>query len=111
LKDLVDFSLTEINQPLSFIPKTPLVTPPTSTHSDIEIYESEEADSNSENSDNESDNMENNNEEIPEGNDQPTKTNHGWLGMPWPYQDDYTIFLGTQRNFSQNMILETSGLP
>jgi hypothetical protein len=42
VEDLVDFSLTEIDQPLSFIPETPLVTPPTSTHSDIESFESEE---------------------------------------------------------------------
>jgi hypothetical protein len=50
--------------------------------------------------------MENNNEEIQKVMINLQTTNHGWLGMPWPYQDDYTIFLGTQRNFSQNMILK-----
>jgi hypothetical protein len=62
VEDLIDFSITEIDQPLSFIPKTPLVTPPTSTYSSTNDSEFEEASSNSENSDNESDNMENKNE-------------------------------------------------
>jgi hypothetical protein len=64
VEDIVYFSLTEINQPLSFIPETPFVTPPTSTHFDPESFEFEEVDFSSENLDNVSDNMENKNEEI-----------------------------------------------
>jgi hypothetical protein len=33
VEDLVDFSLIEIEQPLSLIPNTPVVTPPTSNYS------------------------------------------------------------------------------
>jgi hypothetical protein len=62
---LVDFSLTEIDQPLSFILETPLVTPPTSTYFDVEDSEFGGASSNSENSDIEYDNMEDNNKEVP----------------------------------------------
>jgi hypothetical protein len=59
---LIDFSLTKIYQPISFIPEIPLVNPPSSTY--LSTYDSkyEESSSNSENSDNKSDNMENKNE-------------------------------------------------
>jgi hypothetical protein len=43
VEDLVDFSITKIDQPLSFIPETPLVTPPTSTHSNPDSSESKKS--------------------------------------------------------------------
>jgi hypothetical protein len=111
VEDLVYFSLTEIDQPLSFIPETPLVTPPTSTYSDVEDSESGGASSNSENSDIESDNMGDNNEEVPEVNDQPVN-NHPWLAR------DSLALPGRLHHFPRHpeKLLpkfdpETSGLP
>jgi hypothetical protein len=41
VEDIVEFYLTEIDHPLSFIRKTPLITPPTSTYSDLDYSKSE----------------------------------------------------------------------
>jgi hypothetical protein len=71
VEDLVDFALTKIDQPLSFIPETPIVTPPTSTYSRHDNSDSEEVGSNSEDSDDELDDFGDNNENILEGNYQP----------------------------------------
>jgi hypothetical protein len=48
VEDLVDFSLTEIDQPLTFILETPVLTPPVSTYYGPDKFEFEEVGSNSE---------------------------------------------------------------
>jgi hypothetical protein len=93
---MVDFSLTEINQPLSFIFETPITTPPISTDSEPNNFESEEVGSNLETLDDESDNMGDNNENILEGND------HHENNQPWLDRDALAI-LGWLHNFPRNL--------
>jgi hypothetical protein len=73
VEDLIDFSLTEIEQPLNLIPKTPA-----GNYSEPDDFESDEEGSNSDRSASESEDMEDNNDNNEERGNQP-QDNQPWL--------------------------------
>jgi hypothetical protein len=73
VEDLIDFSLTEIEQPLNLIPETP-----TGNYSKPNDFESEEEGFNSDHSVLESDDMEDNNDNNEERGNPPQIINLGY---------------------------------
>jgi hypothetical protein len=87
VEDLIDFTITEIQEPLDLIPETPVadVSEPN------DFLEEEEFDSDPEDMEDENNHEEE--REILIQNNQP------WLAeMPWPSLDGHIIFPGTRRS-------------
>jgi hypothetical protein len=76
VEDMIDFSLTEIEQPLNMIPKTPA-----GNYSETDDFESGEERSNSYCSASKSKDMEVNNDSNEERGNQPHIIIHGFLEM------------------------------